>query len=31
LPTFPTFGRGWLRRNNEVHQKALVMAAQAVR
>lgn len=31
LPTFPTFGRGWLKRNNEVHRKALEMAAQPVR
>lgn len=31
LPTFPTFGKGWLRRNEEVQKKALEMAAQAVR
>ena len=27
LPTFPTFGKGWLRRSEEVHKKALEMAA----
>lgn len=27
LPTFPTFGKGWLKRNDEVHKKALEMAA----
>lgn len=27
LPTFPTFGKGWLRRCDEVHKKALEMAA----
>lgn len=27
LPTFATFGKGWLRRNDEVHKKALEMAA----
>ena len=31
LPHFPTFGRGWLKRNEEVQKKALEMAAQAVR
>lgn len=25
LPTFPTFGRGWLKRNDEVRQKAIQM------
>ena len=27
LPHFPTFGRGWLKRNEEVQKKALEMAA----
>lgn len=27
LPTFPTFGKGWLRRGAEVRKKALEMAA----
>lgn len=27
LPTFDTFGKGWLRRNEEVRKKALEMAA----
>ena len=27
LPTFSTFGKGWLRRNDAVHKKALEMAA----
>ena len=27
LPTFPTFGKGWIRRSEEVHKKALEMAS----
>lgn len=28
LPTFETFGKGWLRRGNEVHAKALEMVSK---